>query len=530
MRNHILRRVGSLVRDVATRRRRAGTRSERDIAIEERLRVIWESTTEYAIVMLDLDGRITGWNKGAEFIFGHKEDEILGQDARILFTPEDWERIAMEMRIAQETGRAENERWQQRKDGSLFWASGAVMPLLDHSGTPVGFFKILRDMTEKKREEQMLRDNERRFRQLANLSPCFVGICSPNGQITYLNDRWYAYTGLTPEETLGSGWIKALHPDDLKSYHQAWINPAKRELRDLELRFRSRKGEYRWHLMRAEAVFGPQGDIVNWFAVGTDITTRKEEEAALLASRDRLRQRSEELNNLVAARSTRLLETVADLEEFAYTVAHDLRAPLRAIEGYATTVRTRLAGRAEPEIDALLARIATSVTRMDRLTQDVLAYGRIAAESMDVAAVDLDALVPEVLKQLPVPADAEIRVAHPLLKVIGKASLLSQSVSNLVGNALKFMPPGRAPRVRIRTEARNPLVRLWVEDNGIGIDPQYADKIFKPFERLHAKEAYEGTGIGLAIVKKAIERTGGRVGVESEPGKGSRFWLELPSA
>jgi len=176
-------------------------------------------------------------------------------------------------------------------------------------------------------------------------------------------------------------------------------------------------------------------------------------------------------------------------------------------------------------------RIAKSAARMDELIRDLLAYSRISRHDVTIESVDLDELLTEAESQLvdDVKArNARLLVERPLPVVLANRLMLTQAIVNLLSNALKFVPAGNAPLVRVRTELAGEFVRLWVEDNGIGISPAHHERIFKIFERLNQTEDYPGTGVGLAIVKRAIERVGGRVGVESELGKGSRFWLDLP--
>jgi signal transduction histidine kinase len=207
-----------------------------------------------------------------------------------------------------------------------------------------------------------------------------------------------------------------------------------------------------------------------------------------------------------------------------------LRAPLRTIQGYAQAVIEDYGDKLDDEGKRLLERIAAASRRMDRLTQDVLTYSRVGRSTMKIEPISLAALVPETLQQyLPSSAREAISVQQPLLPVLGSEPLLAQVIANLAGNALKFVPRERTPRVHISTERRGANVRLWVVDNGIGIPPEQQARIWGLFERIWPAGMYEGTGIGLTIVRRAIERMGGTVGVESDGTQGSRFWVELPS-
>lgn len=253
-------------------------------------------------------------------------------------------------------------------------------------------------------------------------------------------------------------------------------------------------------------------------------------EASLREAESRLRQYSEDLEKTVAQRTAKLQEMVTELEAYSYSISHDLRAPLRAMQGYAQVLLEEFPKKIGPEGTTYLNRIISASNRMDKLIQDVLSYSKLARTEIIAEPVDLEQLVRDLIQEYPSLSvnNAEIQIETPLPRLMAPLALLSQCLSNLLNNAVKFMPEGVAARVRVRAETKDTDVRIWVEDNGIGIAPEYLNRIFGVFERIPGKKQYEGTGIGLAIVRKAAARMGGTVGVESEPGKGSRFWLFLP--
>ena len=237
-----------------------------------------------------------------------------------------------------------------------------------------------------------------------------------------------------------------------------------------------------------------------------------------------------ELEQRVAERTAELQETNAELESFSYSVSHDLRAPLRSIQSFAQVLLEDYAERLDAVGRDCAQRIVAAAKRMDTLTEDLLAYSRISRAAVELKPVSLEEVVDDVLTQLEAEIlgqDALVTVERPLAQVMGQDTTLVQVVANLLTNGIKFVADGVRPQVRIWTEVREEWVRLWVHDNGIGIAPQYQDRIFGIFERLHGIETYPGTGIGLAIVRKGMERMGGRVGVESAPDRGSAFWVEL---
>jgi signal transduction histidine kinase len=250
--------------------------------------------------------------------------------------------------------------------------------------------------------------------------------------------------------------------------------------------------------------------------------------------RDLLHERDALLASLesrVAERTAELQRMVEEMEAFSYSVSHDLRSPLRSLDGYAGALQEDYGAVLPPGARIYLEKIARAARRMDSLTQDVLAYTRVTRCEMEIAPVDLDALVDDVIEQYPaLGAAAEcIVVARPLGSVLGHVPSLVQCFSNLLGNAFKFVPAGCTPRIEVRSRLVAGRLRVSVADNGIGIAAADHARIFRMFERAAGKDV-PGTGIGLAIVKKAVERMGGSIGVVSDVGRGAEFWLELPAA
>jgi signal transduction histidine kinase len=274
------------------------------------------------------------------------------------------------------------------------------------------------------------------------------------------------------------------------------------------------------------ALYDAEGRLRGYAKVTRDLTERRRVEQRREAQAAELQQRTAELR-----------EVNAELEAFSYSVSHDLRAPLRAMRGFAEALLEDHAHALDAEGHEYARRIAASAERMDRLIQDILAYSRLSRVELRPYPVSLASVVAEALRELSGEVrdrQARVDVEAGLPDVLGHRTILVQCVANLIGNALKFVAPEVQPHVRISAERRagpeSDRVRLWVADNGIGVAPEHAERIFGVLERLHGSEAYPGTGIGLAIVRRGLERLGGWVGVESTPGHGSRFWLELPAS
>lgn len=246
-----------------------------------------------------------------------------------------------------------------------------------------------------------------------------------------------------------------------------------------------------------------------------------------------LKDLNRELERRCEERTSALQESYSEMEGFCYSISHDLRAPLRSMQGFAQALVEDHSEQLDPEGRDFARRIVAAAEHMDGLLRDVLAYSRLSRQDLSPAAVEVDAVLQDVRSQL----EASIRdrkaavTATPChCEVLANRSILELMLSNLVENALKFVEKGRAPEVSISAEPRGDRIRIWIRDNGIGIAPEHHQRIFRIFERLHGIETFPGTGIGLALVQKAAARMNGAVGVDSELGKGSSFWLELPAA
>jgi len=263
--------------------------------------------------------------------------------------------------------------------------------------------------------------------------------------------------------------------------------------------------------------------------VFSDCTQHKKAEAEITQLAEKVEADEAGMEERVAERTAQLEEINAELDAFAYSVSHDLRAPLRAMQAFAEILlddETQSAA----ERTAYLKRIRSSAQGMDRLIQDLLAYSRLSRQEILLQAVSLEKVVRDAAQQLELTSGGtsyQLEISGDLPEVVGHHAVLVQVVLNLMNNAIKFVPKGAVPMLRIWAEQSEESCRLFLEDNGIGIPPQHQERIFKIFERLHGIESYPGTGIGLAIVRKAVTRLGGRIGVESREGEGSRFWIEL---
>ena len=440
--------------------------------------------------------------------------------------PDDRERVDAAFRKAT----AERSDWSfecriRRRDGDVrwIWAAGRHRDFVD--GEPRRMAGIVQDITQRKQAEQDLRESEQRFRTLADNISQLAWMADSSGWIHWYNRRWYEYTGTTFEQMAGWGWQSVHHAEHLERVVARWKRShASGEPWEDTFPLRGADGSYRWFLSRALPVRDGNGGIVGWFGTNTDVTELREAQQSLLGLTRTLEER-------VKRRTAELEESNAALEAFGYSVSHDLRAPLRTMQGFARALLEDYGPLLDEDGRDYATRITTGAARMDQLIQDLLAYSRLSRSEIKAEPVSLESVLRMAERQLE-PALQErhgtLAIHGPLPRVLGHETTLVQVIVNLLSNALKFTAPGTAPSVEVWSERRAGRVRLFVRDNGIGIEPQHQDRIFAVFERLHGTEAYPGTGIGLAIVKKGIERLRGRSGVDSAPGQGSTFWIELP--
>ncbi|BDA69370.1 hypothetical protein CAL7716_035360 [Calothrix sp. PCC 7716] len=381
------------------------------------------------------------------------------------------------------------------------------------------------DVTQLKTTEAELRSSDEKFRQLAeNIHEVFWIFDPRNGQLIYVSPAYERIWGRTIDSLQNNpmGWSEAIHPDDKQRHAELHRENIHRGTLNVEYRIIRPDGEVRWIQDRGFPVRNQEGEIYRVAGVAEDVTERKYKEAEIQLLNETLEQRVQE-------RTLQLQEVNAEMEAFAYSISHDLRAPLRTMQGFAQALQEDYGDQLDEIAQEYIQYITEGAVQMDALIADLLSYSRLTRVQIELQQVDLNSVVTEALKQL----GASIKEKHALITidtlplVMAHRPTLMQVITNLISNAIKFVEPATQPKVHIYAHEQQNSVYLWVEDNGIGIAPEHQERIFRVFERLHGAESYPGTGIGLAIVRKAVERMGGKVGVESQVNSGSRFWIEL---
>ena len=404
----------------------------------------------------------------------------------------------------------------------------------------LGVICYSRDITRRIRTYEALRDAVEKYQQQVRLfdgitstTLDFVYVFDREGRFRYANRRLLEVWGMKLPDIIGKTFSQLGYEQwhhDLKMREIGQIIETRRPIKS-EVAFKSPVtgifGIYEYILT---PVLSPDGEVEFIAGTARDITERKRAEEALHQAQEKLREYATNLEATVQLRTAELQKTVNELEHFSYSITHDMRAPLRAMHSFASLLLDDFAPTLPPLAHDYLKRIAISADRMDHLITDALDYSKAMREELKLAPVDSEKLLRGMIASYPAfqPPAADIEIQGHLPIVLANHAGLTQCFSNLLNNAVKFVARGRVPHVRVWAETRSPVVRLWFGDNGIGIPPEMHEQIFGMFQRLSRE--YEGTGIGLALVCKVVERMGGKVGVESEPGRGSRFWLELSSA
>lgn len=479
-------------------------------------------------------GRMGTWDRimpDGPTVWNEDHYRILGYDSTQMTASKE----AWEARVHPEDLRAFYERIRGvLKQGGDFdeelrivWPSGEVRWVelrgsieCDSNGEARRSYGVVLDFTERKRAEEELRINRERLHQAISVA----------GLGTFHHDHLSGVVDYSPvlRELMGfdleakvtvPAILEKVVPEDREAMVEAVCrahDPAGDGTFAVDHRVRHADGRVRWISVRSQTFFEGEGNTrrpVRTIGAGLDVTERKEAQT--------------ELERLVAERTSKLKELVGELEHFSYTITHDLKSPLRAMRGFAE-LAGEICGEGEYErTKEFLGRISTAAERMDNLIADALSYSRAVRQELPLEDVDSGALLRGMLDSYPElqSEKARIRVEGRLPMVLANQAGLTQCFSNLLGNAVKFVKPGQLPEIRVWAEQRDGRARIWVEDNGIGIAKEMLPRMFEMFTR--GSKDYEGTGIGLALVRKVAQRMGGLVGVESEEGKGSRFWIEL---
>ncbi len=445
-------------------------------------------------------------------------------------------------------------------EGVVRWVIARGHVEKDASGKPIHFPGVMIDISSRKNAEAEIKDSEERLRFMADTMPQLVWITRADGYHEYYNKHWYEYTGTKDGETDGAGWNNLFHASDRARARKVWRKSLETgEPYEIKYRlFHAPTQTYRWVIGRALPFRNEKGEIVKWYGTCTDIDDsiqeiekRKLLEEALKEEKTRLESRVSERTSQLKLTNEGLRQEIKkrqkverklreygaelqrsnkELEEFAYVSSHDLQEPLRKIQAFSDLL-TEEYREGLGEGKEYLDRIQSSAQRMSTLIEDLLTFSRVTTKPSVTKPIPLSEILEYTVADLHErikKEDGIVKVQPSLPVVMADETHMRQLFQNLLSNALKFHPLDRKPVVEVSATVDDDECKIMVKDNGIGIDPKYRDKVFAVFQRLNAKQAYDGTGIGLAVCKKIVERYGGTIEIESQLGTGTTFIITLP--
>jgi len=431
----------------------------------------------------------------------------------------------------------ELEHRVRRVDGTLGWTLSRAVPILDVDGNIREWFGMAKDVTARHEAEKILREattalrqSEAQFRQLAEMIPNLAWTANSKGWIYWYNQRWYQYTGTTPEQMEGWGWQSVHDPAVLPAVLERWrVSIQTGKPFEMVFPLRGADGIFRPFLTRVAPLSDEHGKVMQWFGTNTEITELTEAQRREREARAEVERLNAKLEARVGQRTHELEIANRELEAFSYSVSHDLRAPLRSLDGFSQILLEDYSQVLGTEGRDYLQRIRNASQRMARLIDDLLQLSRVNRSELRTALVDLSTLAATILE--------ELRAAHPERQVetqvqpglatSGDPRLLEVALRNLLDNAWKFTSRQEHGIIEVGSEEHDGRQVFFVRDNGAGFQMQYAGQLFQPFQRLHAIGTFEGTGVGLATVRRIIERHRGRVWAEAAPGRGATFYFEV---
>lgn len=470
------------------------------------------------------NGQITFVSPSIESITQYRDFELIHHNMEEFVFRDDLPRLYQNFRkCLSGIAEKENEYRLVTKSGKIRWMRMCSNPIYEGAEV-IGVQGIFSDITERKQAEEALHQSEERFRIMADTSPALMWINDLNG-CRFVNRAYREFLGLSEDsDAAAHNWVEFIHPEDREQYLGAYMDCFQKKAPfEAESRFLRCDGAYRWMKSFALPKLEENGDISSYIGSTMDITDLK-------VAQEGLRALNTELEKQVQERTANLQLKNEELQEFAFVASHDLNEPLRKIQAFGTLLQEKSADHLTEEERGYVSRMTGAANRMQELLNALLRYSRVETTGEEFVPTKLDDIVRTVATDLEVAIQnigARVEIG-PLPSVQGDPSQLRQLFQNLIANALKYHRSELELLVRVYGEENTGAFRIFVEDNGIGFEEKYLEKIFQPFQRLHGRNDYPGTGIGLAICRKIVERHKGTITAKSTPGKGSTFIVSLP--
>ncbi len=463
------------------------------------------------IARLDIEGCYVNVNRAYAHKCGYKPQEMLGREWSMTVHPDDVEMLILAYQEMLTSDKVEVEARGVRKNGSFFYKQVTMVKACDEQGTFNGHHCFMKDITERKLTERALQESESKYRQIVELAEEGIWVIDSNARTTYANRAMARMLGYSELEMFGRSLFDFM---DAGEKQKALDNVERRKqgiAEKHEFKFKTKDGKDIWTYMSTSPVMDENDRLLSCCALVYNITHRKESEQQMLQLTEDLKRSNEEL------------------EQFAYVASHDLQEPLRAVTSYTQLLAQRYQGNLDTKADKYINHIVDGASRMQQLINDLLAYSRLGTRAQEFEMADCNAAVQQSLcnLQIAIAEKKAVITCDAMPTVMADESQLVQLFQNLIANGIKFCRQD-IPLIQIAARRQEGEWLLCVRDNGIGIDPEYADRIFIIFSRLHSRREYSGTGIGLAMCKRIVERHGGRIWVESQEGKGATFYFTIP--
>jgi PAS domain S-box-containing protein len=489
------------------------------------------------IVITDAGGTIQWVNQAFEDLTGYSAAEAIGQNPRVLNSGVHPRAVFEKLWQTILAGRVwRGEVTNKQKDGNHYEEEMTITPFSNSQGKVTHFIAIKQDITERKRTGEALRRSEERLRTVVSSIRSGLLLVTEDDQVAFTNQAFCDYFKLSQRPSDLAGLTAR---EMIENIRGAYAQPEEQiaRIREIVRQQAPVLGEEvnmqgGRSCLRDFIPISLNGSSFGRLWMHTDITERKLTETALARAKTEVEQKNQELERRVAERTANLQQMLAEMEQFTYVASHDLQEPLRTVSSFSQLLALRYHGKLDADADEFIAFVVEAAKRMQNLIIDLLALSRIGTRGRPFAPVSGDQILQAARENLTVAIqESGAQITHePLPELVADETQLVQLFQNLIGNAIKFRRPGEAPHIHVSARRQNESWQWSIRDNGIGIDPQFFDRIFVVFQRLHTREDYPGTGIGLAICKKIVERHGGRLWVESAVGKGATFHFTIPIA